>query len=83
MDDGGCLGYIIIGVIAIVVIGFLIYIAAILASVIAGIAGAGGLAWGGGTAVVNYAKSFKENMIDSNRATAWLLLNSFKDLGVT
>ena len=70
MDDGGCLGYIIIGVIAIVVIGFFFYFAAILASVIAGIAGAGGLAWGGGTAVVNYAKSFKENMIDSNRATA-------------
>lgn len=41
-----------------------------IASVLAGIAGAGGIAWGGGTAVVNYCKSFKENMIDSNRVAA-------------
>ena len=53
MDDGGCLGYIIMGVIAIAIIGFIIYIA-----------------WGGGTAIANYAKSFKENMIDSNKVTA-------------
>ena len=59
MDDGGCLGYIIMGVIAVMI-----------ASVLAGIAGAGGLAWGGGTAIANYAKSFKENMIDSNKVTA-------------
>lgn len=70
MDDGGCLGYIIVGVIAIAVIGFVIYIAAMIASVLAGIAGVSGLAWGGGTAVVNYFKSFKENMIDSNKVTA-------------
>lgn len=70
MDDGGCLGYIIVGVIAIAIIGFIIYIAAMIASVLAGIAGVGGLAWGGGTAIANYAKSFKENMIDSNKATA-------------
>lgn len=70
MDDGGCLGYIIMGVIAIAIIGFIIYIALMIASVLAGIAGAGGLAWGGGTAIANYAKSFKENMIDSNKVTA-------------
>lgn len=70
MNDDGCLGYIIVGVIAIAVIGFIIYIAVMLASVLAGIAGVSGLAWGGGTAVVNYFKSFKENMIDSNKATA-------------
>ena len=40
-----------------------------LASVLAAVAGAGGTLWGGGTAIVNYYKSFKENMIDSNRAT--------------
>ena len=57
-------------VIAIAIIGFIIYIAVMIASVLAGIAGAGGLAWGGGTAIANYAKSFKENMIDSNKVTA-------------
>lgn len=41
-----------------------------IASVLAVIAGAGGIAWGGGTAVVNYCKSFKENMIDSNRVAS-------------
>lgn len=70
MDDGGCLGYIIGVIIAVAIIGFIIYLLAMVASVLAGIAGAGGLIWGGGTAVVNYAKSFKENMIDSNKATA-------------
>ena len=70
MDDGGCLGYLIVGAIALVVIGIVIYVAVMIASVLAAVAGAGGLAWGGGTAVANYARSFKENMIDSNKAAA-------------
>lgn len=82
MDDLGCVGYIIVGIIAIAVIGFIVYIAAMIASALAAIAGAGGLAWGGGTAVANYAKSFKENMIDSNKATAWLLFVFSKGLEV-
>lgn len=47
-----------------------IYIAVLLAGAIAAVAGAGGLLWGGGTALINYGKSFKENIIDSNRAAA-------------
>lgn len=68
MDDdlGAIIGFVIIlGVIA-----FIIYCIVILAGIIASIAGAGGVLWGGGTAIANYGKSFKENMIDSNRATA-------------
>ena len=47
-----------------------ICLAAMIASVVAAIAGGVGFIWGGGTASVNYYKSFKENMIDSNRAAA-------------
>ncbi|MBE6945635.1 MAG: hypothetical protein E7459_06060 [Ruminococcaceae bacterium] len=47
-----------------------VYIAILLAGAIAAVAGAGGLLWGGGTALINYGKSFKENIIDSNRAPA-------------
>lgn len=68
MDDdlGAIIGFVIIlGVIA-----FIIYCIVILAGIIASIAGAGGVLWGGGTAIANYGKSFKENMIESNRATA-------------
>ena len=67
MDDDfdGVVGFIII----FVIIGLIVYAAIILASVIATVAGIGGTAWGGGTAVVNYCKSFKENMIDSNKVT--------------
>lgn len=66
-DEIGTLIGLIIGLVAIV---FVIYCIVILAGIIASVAGAGGLIWGGGTAVVNYGKSFKENMIDSNRAVA-------------
>lgn len=58
-----------------IVIGFLIliavvvYVITLIAGVIATVAGAAGTAWGGGTAIVNYCKSFKENMIDSNKVT--------------
>ena len=68
MDDdiGGLIG--LVFVIAIVI--FIIYCIIMIASAIAVAAGAGGVLWGGGTAIVNYAKSFKENMIDSNTAAA-------------
>lgn len=58
------------GIIFLVIIVFVIYCIVMIASVLAVIAGAGGIAWGGGTAVVNYCKSFKENMIDSNRVAS-------------
>lgn len=68
MDDdfGGVIIFFIVAVIVLAVI----YCIVMIASVLAGIAGVGGFAWGGGTAVVNYCKSFKENMIDSNRGAA-------------
>ena len=69
MDDdfGGIIGFVLI----LALIAFVIYITVMIASVLAAVAGAGGTVWGGGTAIVNYYKSFKENMIDSNKvATA-------------
>lgn len=65
MDDdfGGIIGLVII----LAVIALVIYCIVMLASVIAAVAGAGGTIWGGGTAIANYYKSFKENMIDSNK----------------
>lgn len=65
MDDdfGGIIGIVIV----LIIIVFVIYCIVMIASVLAGIAAAGGIAWGGGTAIANYGKSFKENMIDSNR----------------
>lgn len=46
----------------------LLYAVAVFASIAITSAIAGGTLWGGGTAIANYGKSFKENMIDSNRA---------------
>lgn len=68
MDDefGGFIGI----VVALIAIAFVIYCIVILAGILASVAGVGGAVWGGGTAIVNYGKSFKENMIDSNRAVA-------------
>ncbi|MBO5383628.1 MAG: hypothetical protein J6A30_04945 [Ruminococcus sp.] len=69
MDDdliGGLIGLMIV----VAIVAFVIYCIVMLASIIASIAGAGGLLWGGGTAIANYGKSFKENMVDSNRAIA-------------
>ena len=69
MDDdliGGLIGLMIV----VAIVAFVIYCIVMLASIIASIAGVGGLLWGGGTAIANYGKSFKENMVDSNRATA-------------
>ncbi len=56
--------------IALVAIAFVIYCIVILAGILATVASAGGAIWGGGTAIVNYVKSFKENMIDSNIVSA-------------
>lgn len=39
----------------------------LIAAILAGLAAAGGVAVGGGTAVLNYGRSVKENLIDSNR----------------
>lgn len=67
MDDfGGIIGIVIV----IAIICFVVYAIAMIAAALAAVAGAGGVLWGGGTAVVNYSKSFKENMIDSNAAVA-------------
>lgn len=68
MDDD--FGGIIVLIIGLAIVAFVIYCIVMIASVLAGVAGAGGIVWGGGTAIVNYSKSFKENMIDSNRAAA-------------
>ncbi|MGN0180699.1 MAG: hypothetical protein ACI4DY_14860 [Monoglobaceae bacterium] len=65
-DSGGIIGFVLI----IAAIALAVYCVVALASVIAVVAGAGGTLWGGSTAVVNYYKSFKENMIDSNKAAA-------------
>lgn len=67
MDDWGGLIAIVFAIAAIV---FVVYVIAMIASVLAAVAGGAGILWGGGTAVVNYGKSFKENMIDSNRVAA-------------
>lgn len=66
-DDAGALVGIIIGI---AIVLFIVYCIILIASAIAAAAGVGGVLWGGGTAVVNYGKSFKENMIDSNRVAA-------------
>ena len=65
-DLGGIVGVILV----LAAIAFVIYCIVILASVFAAVAGAGGTIWGGKTAIVNYCKSFKENMIDSNKVVA-------------
>lgn len=56
--------------IGLVIVGIVVYILIILASIIAGVAAAGGTLFGGGSAIKNYILSFKENVIDSNRASA-------------
>lgn len=67
MDDdfGALIGFVVIGVVVMVII----YCIVIMAGILISVAGIGGTIWGGGTAIANYGKSFKENMIDSNRKT--------------
>lgn len=70
MDDWGDWGGCIVAIFFIVVVLFIIYVIAMVASILAMVAGGAGALWGGGTAIVNYGKSFKENMIDSNATAA-------------
>lgn len=67
MDDWGGLIAVVLAIMAII---FVVYVIVMIASVLAVIAGGAGVLWGGGTAIVNYCESFKENMIDSNAAAA-------------
>lgn len=67
MDDFGGFVVVILGIMAVV---FVVYCIILIASALAGIAGIGGIAWGSGTAIINYGKSFQENMIDSNKVAA-------------
>lgn len=67
MDDtGGLIGLVVI----LAIVALVVYVAVLAASAFAMVAAIGGTAWGGGTAVLNYGKSFKKNMIDSNRSTS-------------
>lgn len=56
------------------IISHLVFAALVVAAVVAlvtatvTLGAAVGAVWGGGTALVNYIKSFKNNMIDSNRS---------------
>lgn len=70
LKTGGGYGSAIGLVIGLAIIAFVIYVIALLALAIAGIAAAGGTIYGGGTAIGNYFSSFKMNMIDSNRVAA-------------
>ena len=54
-------------VIGLMVIAFVVYVIVLLATVIAGVAAAGGTLFGGCSAIKNYVLSFKENVIDSNK----------------
>lgn len=65
-DDYGAIIGLVIGL---AIIAFVVYCIIMIATVLAAVAGGAGVLWGGGTAIVNYGKSFKENMIDSNVAT--------------
>ena len=67
MDDWGGIIAVVLAIAAII---FVVYVIVMIASVLAAVAGGAGVLWGGGTAIVNYGKSFKENMIDSNAAAA-------------
>ena len=67
MDDWGGLIAVALAIAAII---FVVYVIVMIASVLAAVASGAGVLWGGGTAIVNYGKSFKENMIDSNAAAA-------------
>ena len=61
--EGELIGFVIVlGIIA-----FIIYVLVMAAAFIGGVAAAGGTIYGGGSAIANYAKSFKENVIDSNK----------------
>lgn len=58
--------------IVIAIIIFIVYVMVLIAGIIAAVAGGIGVLYGGGTAIVNYASSFKENIIDSNKKNAMI-----------
>ncbi len=61
--EGAIVGFCIV----LAIIAFIIYVMVILAGIIASVAAGIGVLYGGGTAIANYASSFKENIIDSNK----------------
>ena len=63
MDDWGGIIAVIFVIVLIVVV---VYCIVMIASLLAMVAGGAGNLWGGGTAVLNYGRSFKENMTASN-----------------
>lgn len=67
MSEGG--GKLVVLAIIICLILFVLYLITLIATAVLSIAAAGGSIWGGSRAILNYGRSFKENMIDSNRVT--------------
>lgn len=63
-SDGGDL---FIGLLVLAGFLVLLYLAIVLAGVVMSLAAAAGSVWGGGSAVWNYGKAFKEHFWDSNR----------------
>ena len=61
--EGAIIGFCIV----LAIIAFIIYLMVILAGIIVSVAAGIGVLYGGGTAIANYASSFKENIIDSNK----------------
>ncbi len=53
--------------IVIAIIAFIVYVMVMIAGIILAVAAGIGVLYGGGTAIANYASSFKENIIDSNQ----------------
>ena len=68
-DDDGYGALVGIGIV-LAIVAFIIYITVLLISVIAMVAVGIGVVIGGGTAIINYALSFKENIIDANKKVA-------------
>lgn len=68
-DNSSCLGSLIVIALGLGLLVLAVYVISLVAGAIAAAAGVGGLLWGGGTALVNYGRSFKENIIDSNRTS--------------
>lgn len=54
-------------IVILAVIVFVFYCIVLVAGILITTAGAGGILWGSGTAIVNYGRSFQKNMIQSNR----------------
>lgn len=63
---GGLIGIIIVIAIVVAIIAAIIALIAFAWFIIVAVAGIAGTVWGGGTALVNYIRSFKKNMIDDN-----------------